>query len=123
MEIVSVRTRQVLSDGRIKREYLLSSPVTKDVLYALSQGSYKNTGWQYLSPTYCISNHEGLWISGILKSPVIVIESLPEISIGIEDYLHGFLSTIPDSEKPDWYPLVLIQKLKQFLKHKFSKNT
>ncbi|PWR71350.1 hypothetical protein [Methanospirillum lacunae] len=122
MEIVSVRTQPVLSDGRVKTEYLLSSPVTREVLYALSQGSYENTGWQYLSPTYCISNHEGLQISGILKSPVIVVESLPEISIGIEDYFHGFLSTIPDSEKPDWYPLVLIQKSIQYLKHIFLRH-
>jgi hypothetical protein len=122
MEIISVRTQPILSDGRIKREYLLSSPVTKEVLYTLSQGRYENTGWQYLSPTYRISNLEGVWISGILKSPVIVVESLPEISIGIEDYLHGFLSTIPDSEKPDWYPFVIIQKSIQFLKHIFLRH-
>lgn len=122
MEIISVRTKPVLSDGHIKKEYLLSSPVTKEVLDALSQGRYENTGWEYLSPTFCISNHEGVWINGILKSPVIIVESLPEFSIGIEDYLYGFLSTIPDSEKPKRHPFVLIQKLIQFLKHKFLKH-
>ena len=118
MEILSVRTGTVLSDGRIRREYLLSSPVTKEVLHALSQGNYECTGWQYLSPTFLISNHEGIWIRGILKSPVIVVECLPELSIGIEDYLHNFLSTIPDSEKPDMYVVVLLQRVVQFLKQK-----
>jgi len=121
MEIMSVRTGTVLSDGRIRREYLLSSPVTKEVLHALSQGNYVCTGWQYLSPTYLISNHEGLWIRGILKSPVIVVECLPELSIGIEDYLHNFLSTIQDSEKPDSYLSIIFQRFIQFLRQK-TKN-
>jgi len=118
MEIVSVRTGPVLSDGHIRREYLLSSPVTKKVLHALSKGNYEYTGWQYLSPTYLISNLEGVWIQGIMNSPVIVVESLPEVFIGVEDYLHNFLSTIPDSEKPDLYPVVLWQSLIQFLKQR-----
>ena len=118
MEIMSVRTRTVLSDGRIRREYLLSSPVTKEVLQVLSQGNYEWTGWQYLSPTYLISNHDGVWIRGILKSPVIVVECLPELSIGIEDYLYNFLSTIQDSEKPESYLSIIFQSFIQYMRQK-----
>jgi hypothetical protein len=118
MEIISVKPKHLLSDGRVRSEYLLSSPVTLEVLEALSQGAFVSTGRQYLSPTYQISKPEGIEISGILKSPVIVVHSLPGMSTGIEDYLHGFLSTIPDSESPEWYLLTVFHQCINYLKKK-----
>lgn len=101
MEIIAVISSSALSDGRIRKEYRLSSPVVREVLEALSKGDHVYTGRQYLSPTYSIIKSEGFVISGILCSPVIMVTSPPGMSAGIEDYLFGFLSTIPDSEKPD----------------------
>jgi len=120
MEIISVRNKILLSDGWVRSEYLLSSPVTKEVLNTLSQGKHEYTGWQYLSPTYLITNHEGVRISGTLKSPVIIVESLPGMPTGIEDYLHAFLSTIPDSEKPDYYLSTISQNVIRFLKQRLQ---
>ena len=112
MEIVSVRSSIVQSDGRVRKEYFLSSPVTNEILAALSQGEHIETGRQYLSPTYLIIKSDGFEIRGILLSPIIVVISPPGMSTGIEDYLSGFLSTIPDSEKPDSPFHRIIQSIK-----------
>ena len=98
MEIVAIRSSTVLSDRRVHREYLLSSPVTQEVLVALSKGNHIFTGYQYLSPTYTVTRTD-CSISGILDSPIITVDSLPGMSAGIEDYLSGYLSTIADSER------------------------
>ena len=100
MNIISIRKSTSLSDGRVRREYLLSSPVTGEVLNALSHGDHIYTGYQYLSPTYSVIKGGEIEISGILKSPVIQIACMPGMVAACEDYLSGFLSTIPDSEKP-----------------------
>lgn len=101
MEIVSVKSINNLSDGRVRKEYLLSSPVTSEVLADLSKGDYIWTGYQYLAPTYSITKPGDIVISGILYSPIIVIDCPSGVLVGVEDYLSGFLSTIPDSEEPD----------------------
>ena len=112
MEILSIRSNTVLSDGRVRKEYFLSSPVTREILAALSKGEHIDTGRQYLSPTYLITKSDGFEIRGILLSPIIVVISPPGMSTGIEDYLFGFLSTIPDSEKPDSPLHRMIQSIK-----------
>jgi hypothetical protein len=95
----------------------ISCPVLSlEVLEALSQGTFVYTGRQYLSLTYQILKPEGIEISGILKSPVIVVHSLPGMSTGIEDYLQGFLSTIPDSESRDLYLLTVFHQYVNYLK-------
>ena len=89
------------SDGSMRKEYRLSSPVTDETLAILSKGEFLHTGYQYLSPTYEIVKSSGIEISGILHSPVITVDCPPGMVAGMEDYLIEFLSTIPDSEEPE----------------------
>jgi hypothetical protein len=101
MEIISAKKSSILYDGRTRKEYRLSSPVTYEVLAAISKGNHRDTGHQYLSSTYSLTIHDKCEMSGILLSPIIVLVCPPGMSAGIEDYLSEFLSTIPDSEKPE----------------------
>ena len=112
MEIISIRNSTLLPDGRMKKEYRLSSPVTDDILAAISKGDFIKTGYQYLSPTDSIMKGDGFEISGILRSPIITVICPPSLSAGIEDYLISFISTIPDSEKPESSLSMMIQSLK-----------
>lgn len=112
MEVVSIRNSNLLPDGRIKKEYRLSSPVSDDILAAISKGGFIKTKYQYLSPTYSIMKSDGFEISGICERPIITVISPPSLSAGIEEYLISFISTIPDSEKPESLLSVMIQSLK-----------
>lgn len=123
MEIISIRSSAPLPDGRVKKEFRLSSPVTDTILDALSKGEFIKTGYQYLSPTYSIIKSDGVEIRGILRSPIITVISPASLSAGVEDYLIGLISTIADSEKPESTLSMMIQSLKSsaFL-HFFSKH-
>lgn len=98
MNIITIASNNRLSDGNIRIEYRLSSPVTLDVLDALSHGKWVCSGRQYLSPTFLITKPDGIEIQGILQSPFITVVCSPGLQAGFEDYLNEFLSTIPDSE-------------------------
>ncbi|MDD1728837.1 MAG: hypothetical protein LUQ50_07190 [Methanospirillum sp.] len=121
MKILSVTRSIVLSDGQVRTEYRLSSPVTSEILHALSKGNHIFTGYQYLSPTYLISKSDMITISGILGSPIIAVQSKPGMSVGIEDYLSEFLSTIPDSEKPDTLVELVVEYVKPFVRRFINK--
>ena len=121
MKILSVTRSIVMSDGQIRTEYRLSSPVTSEVLNAISKGNHIYTGYQYLSPTYQISKTDKITISGIVGSPIIVVQSQPGMSAGVEDYVSGFLSTIPDSEKPDTLVELVVEYVKPFVRRIFNK--
>lgn len=102
MKIAKTICSTRLSDGRARIEYRLSSPVTREVLTALSRGEWVSTGYQYLSPTFVISKSDDIEIHGILRSPLIQLYCSPGSQFWIEEYLFEFLSTIPDSEGVEW---------------------
>ncbi|PKL60207.1 MAG: hypothetical protein CVV33_03880 [Methanomicrobiales archaeon HGW-Methanomicrobiales-4] len=99
MKIVKTLSSTRISDGRARIEYRLSSPITREVLSALSQEKWVCTGYQYLSPTFVISKSDDIEIQGILHSPLIVLYCPPRSQFWIEEYLIELLSTIPDSER------------------------
>lgn len=104
MQIIKIVSNNRLSDGRNRIEYRLSSPVTKDVLKALSRGEWICSGRQYLTPSFIVTKPGGMEIQGIMKSPIISVIVEPGMQVGFEDYLIEFLSLIPDSEQPEpWY--------------------
>lgn len=101
MKIVKTLSSTLLSDGRVSIEYRLSSPVTREVLSALSRGDWVCTGRQYLSPSFVITKSDDIEIHGILRSPIIILYCKPGSQFWIEEYLFEFLSTISDSENVD----------------------
>ena len=110
MKIVKTLRSTPLSDGRVRVEYRLSSPVTREVLTTLSRGEWVCTGLQYLSPAFVISKADSIEIHGILRSPIIVLYCAPGDQFWIEEYLFEFLSLIPDSEKVE-SPLYHVYKI------------
>lgn len=122
MNIIKVLRRQVLSEGYLSADYLLSGHVTFEGLNILSQRAYTITGYQYLSPCYQIQKPENIQITGILQSSVIRF-IYPVYSSGyIEEYLSALINLIPEQQYTNSFVQILFDDIKMILRSKLQRK-